>query len=72
MPLMFMNKEELSVITSELISLIRHMKAYPNDTLGEALRNVFDFDIYKPEIIDKLSEILIKHGFVFSVYKYTS
>ncbi|XP_006455343.1 hypothetical protein AGABI2DRAFT_226806 [Agaricus bisporus var. bisporus H97] len=46
----------------ELISLIRHMKAYPNDTLGEALRNVFDFDIYKPEIIDKLSEILIKHG----------
>lgn len=72
MPLMFMNKEELSVITSELISLIRHMKAYPNDTLGEALRNVFDFDIYKPEIIDKLSEILIKHGFVCSVYKYTS
>lgn len=72
MPLMFMNKEELSVITSELINLIRHMKAYPNDTLGEALRNVFDFDIYKPEIIDKLSEILIKHGFVFSVYKYTS
>ncbi|KAF7762262.1 hypothetical protein Agabi119p4_8855 [Agaricus bisporus var. burnettii] len=46
----------------ELINLIRHMKAYPNDTLGEALRNVFDFDIYKPEIIDKLSEILIKHG----------
>lgn len=46
----------------ELINLVRHMRAYPNDTLGEALRNIFDFDIYKPEAIDKLSEILIKHG----------
>lgn len=52
--------------TSELINLVRHLKAYPNDTLGEALRNVFDFDIYKPETIDKLSEILIKHGYVIS------
>lgn len=51
----------LNCIT-ELINLVRHMKAYPNDTLGEALRNVFDFDIYKPETIDKLSEILVKHG----------
>ena len=40
------------------------MKAYPLDTLGDALRNVFDFDIYKPETIDKLAEILIHHGSV--------
>ncbi|KAJ3565249.1 hypothetical protein NP233_g7756 [Leucocoprinus birnbaumii] len=46
----------------ELINLVRHMRAYPNDALGEALRNIFDFDIYKPEAIDKLSEILVKHG----------
>ncbi|KAF8909617.1 AAA domain-containing protein [Gymnopilus junonius] len=46
----------------ELINLVRHMKAYPSDSLGDALRNVFDFDIYKPETIDKLSEILIHHG----------
>ncbi|TFK31838.1 AAA domain-containing protein [Crucibulum laeve] len=46
----------------ELINLIRHMKAYPNDSLGNSLRNVFDFDIYKPETIDKLSEILLHHG----------
>jgi hypothetical protein len=48
----------------ELISLVRHMRAYPNDSLGAALRNVFDFDIYKPETIDKLAEILEHHGFV--------
>ncbi|KJA23810.1 hypothetical protein HYPSUDRAFT_137004 [Hypholoma sublateritium FD-334 SS-4] len=46
----------------ELINLVRHMKAYPSDSLGDALRNIFDFDIYKPETIDKLSEILIHHG----------
>ncbi|KDR77148.1 hypothetical protein GALMADRAFT_246376 [Galerina marginata CBS 339.88] len=46
----------------ELINLVRHMKAYPSDSLGDALRNVFDFDVYKPETIDKLSEILIHHG----------
>ncbi|KAH6910612.1 AAA domain-containing protein [Coprinopsis sp. MPI-PUGE-AT-0042] len=46
----------------ELINLVRHMKAYPHDSLGDALRNVFDFDIYKPETIDKLSQILLHHG----------
>ncbi|KAG6840024.1 hypothetical protein C0991_009490 [Blastosporella zonata] len=46
----------------ELINLIRHMRAYPQDSLGDALRNIFDFDIYKPETIDKLAEILEHHG----------
>lgn len=48
----------------ELINLVRHMGAYPNDTLGEALRNIFDFDIYKPETMEVLSALLIKHGYV--------
>lgn len=47
---------------AELINLVRHMRAYPTDSLAEALRNVFDFDIYKPETIDKLAEILEHHG----------
>ena len=38
------------------------MQTYPSDSLGDALRNVFDFDIYKPETIDKLEEVLLKHG----------
>ncbi|KAL0946287.1 hypothetical protein HGRIS_012537 [Hohenbuehelia grisea] len=46
----------------ELINLVRHMQAYPEDSLGETLRNVFDYDIYKPETIDKLAEILEHHG----------
>ncbi|KAF9078337.1 AAA domain-containing protein [Rhodocollybia butyracea] len=46
----------------ELINLVRHMRAYPADSLGDALRNVFDFDVYKPETIEKLREILDHHG----------
>lgn len=40
------------------------MRAYPKDSLGDALRNIFDFDIYKPETVDKLAEILEHHGLV--------
>ncbi|KAF8624743.1 hypothetical protein AX17_007074 [Amanita inopinata Kibby_2008] len=46
----------------ELINIVRHMQAYPDDPLETVLRNVFDYDIYKPETIEKLAEILNKHG----------
>jgi von Willebrand factor A domain-containing protein 8 len=38
------------------------MRAYPSDSLETALRTIFDFDVYKPETIDKLAEILARHG----------
>ncbi|KAJ8082257.1 hypothetical protein PM082_008104 [Marasmius tenuissimus] len=46
----------------ELINLVKHLQTYPTDTLGDALRNIFDFDIYKPDTIDKLARILDHHG----------
>ncbi|KAF8581136.1 hypothetical protein K439DRAFT_1517023 [Ramaria rubella] len=45
----------------ELINLVRHMRAY-DDSLETSLRNVFDFDVYKPETMDTLYEILEHHG----------
>lgn len=60
--------EEILISSAELINLVRHMQAYPSDSLGDALKNIFDFDIYKPETIDKLSEILEAHGYVFSSF----
>ncbi|OJT05693.1 von Willebrand factor A domain-containing protein 8 [Trametes pubescens] len=48
----------------ELLNLVRHMQAYPGDALEAALRNVFDFDVYKPETIAKLGAILDHHGLV--------
>jgi hypothetical protein len=40
------------------------MQAYPGDELGETLRNVFDFDVYRIETTEKLDEVLRKHGSV--------
>ncbi|KAH9046612.1 AAA domain-containing protein [Lactarius hengduanensis] len=48
----------------ELIAIVRHMQAYPDDELDDTLRNVFDFDVYRIEITEKLDEILRKHGSV--------
>lgn len=37
------------------------MKAYP-DSLETSLRNVFDFDVHKPETMEVLYDILGHHG----------
>ena len=47
----------------ELLNLVKHMQAYPSDSLEVTLRNVFDFDVYKPETMSKLQEILDHHGY---------
>ena len=47
----------------ELLNLVKHMQAYPSDSLEVALRNVFDFDVYKPETMSKLQDILDRHGY---------
>ncbi|OCH94642.1 hypothetical protein OBBRIDRAFT_817121 [Obba rivulosa] len=48
----------------ELINIVRHMRSYPTDSLEATLRNVFDFDVYKPDTMEKLAEILDHHGLV--------
>ncbi|CAL1709976.1 unnamed protein product [Somion occarium] len=48
----------------ELINLVKHIKAYPNDSLETTVRNVFDFDVYKPDTINILADILDHHGLV--------
>ena len=50
-------------LSAELLYLVRHMQAYPSDPLEAALRNVFDFDVYKPETISKLADILDRNGY---------
>ncbi|KAH9929971.1 AAA domain-containing protein [Amylocystis lapponica] len=48
----------------ELINIVRHLEAYPDDSLETTIRNVFDFDVYKPDTIEKLASILDHHGLV--------
>ncbi len=35
---------------------------FPDDGLGNVVRNVFDFDSYSKEVRDTLTEVLHKHG----------
>lgn len=37
------------------------MKRFPEDSLEQVLRNVFDFDVNRPETLDTLYDILRKH-----------
>lgn len=48
------------------------MQAYPDDSLEETLRNVFDFDVYKPDTIKKLGDILNQHGYAFVTIRLSS
>lgn len=45
----------------ELIALVRHLKAFPEDSLEQALRNIFDFDVNREETMDALYDILRKN-----------
>ena len=59
-------KSALIIGGTELINLVKHMQAYPDDPLEVALRNIFDFDVYRRETIEKLAEILDHHGYMGS------
>jgi hypothetical protein len=47
---------------AELLNLVKHMRAYPTDSLEDAFRNIFDFDIYRSETMTTLYDILRHHG----------
>ena len=42
------------------------MQAYPGDDVDDTLRNVFDFDVYRVETVEKLDEILRTYRFVYA------
>jgi von Willebrand factor A domain-containing protein 8 len=58
----------ISVIYShnnvEIINIVKHISAYPSDTIDNALRNTFDFDMYRPDALEKLEEVLVHHRLI--------
>ncbi|KAJ3011525.1 UNVERIFIED_CONTAM: hypothetical protein HDU68_001637, partial [Siphonaria sp. JEL0065] len=46
----------------ELLNIVRHMESFPHDSLGSTLRNDFDFDLHKPEVMKLLQHVFAKHG----------
>ncbi|KWU41842.1 hypothetical protein RHOSPDRAFT_30334 [Rhodotorula sp. JG-1b] len=45
----------------EMLALVRHLRRFPTDSLEQALRNLFDFDIHRPETIDALAAVLKRY-----------
>ncbi|KAJ3023473.1 hypothetical protein HKX48_002900 [Thoreauomyces humboldtii] len=46
----------------ELMNIVKHMQAFPEDSLDQILRNVFDFDVHRKEFFEVLVAALRKHG----------
>lgn len=48
--------------TREAVHIVKHLQNFPNDSLSEAVSNVFDFDKYNSTVKDTLLKILHTHG----------
>eukprot|EP00088_Acartia_fossae_P010900 TRINITY_DN15467_c2_g1_i2.p1 TRINITY_DN15467_c2_g1~~TRINITY_DN15467_c2_g1_i2.p1 ORF type:complete len:537 (+),score=101.70 TRINITY_DN15467_c2_g1_i2:81-1613(+) len=48
--------------TREVVNIVKHLQQFPDDGLGNVVRNVFDFDSYSKEVRETLTEVLHKHG----------
>ena len=47
--------------TREAVNIVKHLQKYPNDTLSEAIDNVFDFDVYNNELRKTVRKALKKY-----------
>eukprot|EP01116_Phalansterium_solitarium_P000081 TRINITY_DN10050_c0_g5_i1.p1 TRINITY_DN10050_c0_g5~~TRINITY_DN10050_c0_g5_i1.p1 ORF type:complete len:1481 (+),score=541.02 TRINITY_DN10050_c0_g5_i1:2061-6503(+) len=48
--------------TREAVAIVRHLQAFPADSLAQALDNVFSFDVYQDATVQQLLEVFVKHG----------
>ncbi|XP_046400469.1 von Willebrand factor A domain-containing protein 8 [Ischnura elegans] len=48
--------------TREVVNIVRHLQKFPEEPLGNVVRNVFDFDSYNKESKELLVKTLHKHG----------
>ncbi|CAG7731784.1 unnamed protein product [Allacma fusca] len=47
--------------TREAVNIVKHIQKYPDDTLAEAVDNVFDFDVYNSELRQTVKNTLLKY-----------
>ncbi|KAI5717390.1 hypothetical protein M8J77_005124 [Diaphorina citri] len=48
--------------TREAVHIVKHLQKYPEDSMAEAVSNVFDFDKYNSTVKETLLKILHTHG----------
>ena len=45
--------------TREVVNIVKHLQKFPNEGLGQIVRNVFDFDAYDKEAREAVEEVCI-------------
>ena len=55
----------------ELVSIVKHLHMFPNDSLADVVRNVFDLDNYNADVIDRIRSILHRSGIPLHVQNRT-
>lgn len=55
----------------ELVSIVKHLNMFPNDSLADVIRNVFDLDNYNTDVIDRIRSIVHRHGIPFHIQNRT-
>ena len=55
----------------ELVSIVKHLHQFPNDSLADVVRNVFDLDNYNSDMVDRLRSILHRYGIPLHVQNRT-
>eukprot|EP00759_Apiculatamorpha_spiralis_P049025 PhF_6_TR44166/c0_g1_i1/m.67642 len=51
--------------TRELVNIVKHFAAYPQDGLAEALRNVLNFEAFNQDVYEQLTKVLRNYGIPF-------
>mmetsp|Transcript_1455 Transcript_1455/g.5161 ORF Transcript_1455/g.5161 Transcript_1455/m.5161 type:complete len:997 (-) Transcript_1455:61-3051(-) len=48
--------------TRELVNIVRHLEAFPEDGLVSTVENVFSFDGYDAQLLEHLTSVFHRHG----------
>ncbi|EDW00287.1 von Willebrand factor A domain-containing protein 8 [Drosophila grimshawi] len=54
--------------TREVVSIVKHLERYPEESMSELVGNVLDFDRYQPEALLQVTQVLAKHGLPIEAY----
>ena len=48
--------------TRELVNIVRHLSAFPEDSMDKTLQNVLSFDSFDERLLERLTETFETHG----------
>lgn len=48
--------------TRELVNICRHLQMFPNESMKQAVANVFDFDAFSRDTINAITEVFERRG----------